>query len=1086
MKVLYLLNNYEKFSGEYILREYGKRARDVLKKKHNDEKYINNWKKVLEEYPDFVPAFDEILEETIFDNFDIKDITKYKCNNKNSVLRYINEKNKEEILPKIKKGIEFANSSEYSGYTYTGVEDFLRSYEEDDENFSPNIKDNIFFNDAFIENIDYLGKFYKSQIKEIIENYYKDEIPLMKVVGYDSYIKNRERCKKIGLDKIQNLKEYILEEDTVSDEDINLIGIEILNKIDKDDFEEIKEKENLPGLKKVFNNSTFKDISKYTLVMYAENYKEITSILPEKYINNENLKYILENSSEDKLNLIKTIYEKYPDYTGILDKEVLEKLGVENYTYIFNSEVIYLQEEICDEIKEIINNNQIDKLNETLKILKNDLEMKRAPHDILKELRNFNLIQAKEKGYIDEVKKVKENTRKKDDFYLADNIIDILKPEFVQKLGYENISKLNNAYGQEQIENIVNLYEKGYFDKLNADEIMELSWRSLEDKFNIEILNKLIETQKIKLFDKNLSDFFREIKGYSEDYIIRLIDSDILQKCNINKIIDGLEEFKRNHQLDNLSLEQLKVYAMIKEKIPYFTFWDYDRDYESLKKENIERFEVEDLAFICMRIKGDCDKFNITDSQLEKLKSILKGNNDIQLKISKELFERSEFWNLDDKFILENREYLANDKILNFIKAGKIDKLVEINKEHRFIPSYPIVLDDRLLKPFSLEELRNISGASNAGVLDYAEKIGTLDNLISVLSTGKDKAEILSRHSASFYTDENLELFGAINIGKGGFKVYEEILENEEYLNNFIHIKNTYGDFLPFGAEILSNENIARFGYERIYTLFGCTDKKEQWDNRKKYECIPENFTKEQIDRALNLFGELPDKKEWYNENFLQNCEKNNIKFPLKNRNIEIILENGREENVPYLLTLDLDKLKNENVSWYSLEKMLGFLNKEIVDTVGYDTLRQICAQGKVGLLERIYEQGNLPKWKNLIDNAEDKSSVINLNLIELLDDKVNKDLTYEQIEKINKMFSVYNKKEKLKEFGINLSEKPEHLQLLSLEYYQKNLREMTSEEIDKDYEIFEQIKSVLGTEKIGRYSSQWRICKRSLFGRKT
>lgn len=102
------------------------------------------------------------------------------------------------------------------------------------------------------------------------------------------------------------------------------------------------------------------------------------------------------------------------------------------------------------------------------------------------------------------------------------------------------------------------------------------------------------------------------------------------------------------------------------------------------------------------------------------------------------------------------------------------------------------------------------------------------------------------------------------------------------------------------------------------------------------------------------------------------------------------------------------------------------------------------------------------------------------------MDDKVNKDLTYEQIEKINKMFSVYNKKEKLKEFGINLSEKPEHLQLLSLEYYQKNLREMTSEEIDKDYEIFEQIKSVLGTEKIGRYSSQWRICKRSLFGRKT
>lgn len=81
MDVIELIENYDQISDVVL----GKKLAGVLKTHYNDAKFMERWKKVLEKYPNFVPDFDEILSDMIFENFTMEEIAKH-----SNTLRLVN------------------------------------------------------------------------------------------------------------------------------------------------------------------------------------------------------------------------------------------------------------------------------------------------------------------------------------------------------------------------------------------------------------------------------------------------------------------------------------------------------------------------------------------------------------------------------------------------------------------------------------------------------------------------------------------------------------------------------------------------------------------------------------------------------------------------------------------------------------------------------------------------------------------------------------------------------------------------------------------------------------------------------------
>ena len=159
------------------------------------------------------------------------------------------------------------------------------------------------------------------------------------------------------------------------------------------------------------------------------------------------------------------------------------------------------------------------------------------------------------------------------------------------------------------------------------------------------------------------------------------------------------------------------------------------------------------------------------------------------------------------------------------------------------------------------------------------------------------------------YTDKNIKIFGSIENIEGFGK---KILENEEYLKNYKYIKEHYGQliFSSYSAsysdlvQILSDANVKRIGYENIFKFFNNKDKDYYNDcnYNEKFKNIPEDITKEELDKVIEVYWEIPQDKVFYDEKIITNYKKaksENKKInKLSGNSLEYIIENGLLENL--------------------------------------------------------------------------------------------------------------------------------------------------------------------------------------------
>ena len=165
-------------------------------------------------------------------------------------------------------------------------------------------------------------------------------------------------------------------------------------------------------------------------------------------------------------------------------------------------------------------------------------------------------------------------------------------------------------------------------------------------------------------------------------------------------------------------------------------------------------------------------------------------------------------------------------------------------------------------------------------IIKIGIQAGTIKNILAEIKSyleQEDKSFVLKMERPELYTDKNIKIFGSIENIEGFGK---KILENEEYLKNYKYIKEHYGqlifqsysDLVP----ILSDANVKRIGYENIFKFFNNKDKDFYNDRNynEKFKNIPEDITKEELDKVIEVYGEIPQDKVFYDEKIITNYKK--------------------------------------------------------------------------------------------------------------------------------------------------------------------------------------------------------------------
>ena len=655
------------------------------------------------------------------------------------------------------------------------------------------------------------------------------------------------------------------------------------------------------------------------------------------------------------------------------------------------------------------------------------------------------------------------------------------------------------------------------------------------------IINKLIEKGIIKSendIDKDLEVFISLGIEYDIDEILQ---SDLLEKYGA-KIISECIKLRPRAKLSDtrfrngMSIEDMEVYCKIKQANPELDIVKNDKFLHSINKDYIAKYGAKDLGFIIEKIDilsnythrdengnkigsrggnffynsnerdnpsvDNAFRYNITQNQLKKLKRIVEQYPNFKFEIIDELSELEEFWNLDDetfKNILTGGKYYYENKfqqicLKEIIINGKLDKWLEIKKENDFLPKDYIFLDGEIVKQFSLDELRilstNDSNWWNEITIRKSIEYGTLKNIVSYIKdeiSRYEESEHFSRSKFSINikkpencTDENIELFGGIeNIEKFG----NEILENEEYLKNYKYIKENYGQmsFLDINViQVLSDENVRKIGYENIFKFFN----NEGYGHWEKFKNIPETITKEELDKVIEVYGEIPLYKGFYNEKIIKEIkkareEKKEINFEnewIQESSLSYILENGLEENIVTILNTNIDMFTVKD--YYGRKELqynrLKLMTPKILEELGIENTARIANLGNFEIILEAQQKDLLNKWKSKIDSAkeEEKDIIFSIGSVLLLDEK-NDDLSIDEIKRINYVLGL--EEEYKNEVEEIIKENPEYIRLLEIPnilfdgiingYFKIYRIKENLEDISSKYREFEEIKNIIGNE---------------------
>ena len=380
---------------------------------------------------------------------------------------------------------------------------------------------------------------------------------------------------------------------------------------------------------------------------------------------------------------------------------------------------------------------------------------------------------------------------------------------------------------------------------------------------------------------------------------------------------------------------------------------------------------------------------------------------------------------------------------------------------------------------------KSIEAGTIENVLAYIkEKIGAYESSKHVRNQFSIEIE-----KPENYTDENIKLFGDLEkIERFG----NIILANEEYLKNYQYIKEHYGQmdfsYIKYSniIKVLSDENVKKMGYENIFKFFNHIDSFERQDEcEKKLRSIPEDMTKEKLDKIIEVYGDIPKYKGFYNEKIveaIQKAKRANQEINLKNEwlsdeMVEYIIKNELQDNIVTILNTDINQFTNEEYGRRYLDfRSLKLMTPEILGELGEENVGKIAKSAGIEILLEAKERNLLGKWKSKIDSAEgeEKSLMFSLKSILLLEQK-NDDLSLEEIKMINYVLSSPRlPKEHKNQIEEICRDHPEYIRLLEIPTillaprgrYREGLEiKKDLEDISAKFQEFQEIRKIIGNE---------------------
>lgn len=384
-------------------------------------------------------------------------------------------------------------------------------------------------------------------------------------------------------------------------------------------------------------------------------------------------------------------------------------------------------------------------------------------------------------------------------------------------------------------------------------------------------------------------------------------------------------------------------------------------------------------------------------------------------------------------------------------------------------------------------------------IIKIGIQAGTIKNILAEIKSyleQEDKSFVLKMERPELYTDKNIKIFGSIENIEGFGK---KILENEEYLKNYKYIKEHYGqlifqsysDLVP----ILSDANVKRIGYENIFKFFNNKDKDFYNDRNynEKFKNIPEDITKEELDKVIEVYGEIPQDKVFYDEKIITNYKKaksENKKInKLSGNSLEYIIENGLLENLVTILTIDFDKFMFKDKD--GIDRLycdrFKLMNPKIQEQLGLENSAKIANLDNIEMVLEAEEKNLLDKWRIRIESTEkdeDKDIIYSIKSLLLLDEK-NNDLSIDEIKRISDNILLMEDKDK-KQIEDIIKNNPEYIRLLEIPNilldkerrhygrtirkglysdYDYSVRENLSE-ISLKYAEFQEIRNTIGKNK--------------------
>lgn len=416
----------------------------------------------------------------------------------------------------------------------------------------------------------------------------------------------------------------------------------------------------------------------------------------------------------------------------------------------------------------------------------------------------------------------RKNDTKKDDL---EEVEKRLEKTFYKILKKDNVFKLDS---------LTELHLKEY-EKFNTgeelEEFLKKKIKEEREKNQDNVMNSTLRAEKSILTDdcdSNITEFFKEMKKYSDFYkfrdkIDKFVDEahylklisflEMLKKnckkgiANLDLIIKSCEENKGNLQEIKKSIENTKkkiekIYISINEVIPFFTT-KYGGDDGSIKK--IAKALLNDIVNRIEKITyvETTSYKNIIEKELENFYDYINGINEIEFKkfmeeINSKALQENEkldlplnafLPNFDDEEIKKifkeadkNSEYYKDTTgmvrgFFNFITFGLVERTRELRK------------DKDKEKRLIIEDIKRKCGEK---IDDFEEILGKnieygIDKYKEILNKNLDNA---TSQLDSFFKDlkNTEEMIKKINLTKDVINFYKE--KQDKFSDEIGEIKN--------------------------------------------------------------------------------------------------------------------------------------------------------------------------------------------------------------------------------------------------------------------------------------------------------